>query len=88
MHIYTKGIEKLIWLLKNSYKMLVLAGIYAAMNILSFLAFSGEYICIYVYIYIYLYERKYIHMYQYMKYMISLIGYIYIYIDIYVYMYI
>ena len=36
-----QGLEKLIWLLQNSYKMLVLAGIYAAMNILSFVAFTG-----------------------------------------------
>lgn len=32
------GIDKLIWLLRNSGKMLVLAGIYGAMNILSFVA--------------------------------------------------
>merc|ERR1711908_80750 len=36
-----QGVEKLIWLLRHSYKMLVLAGIYAAMNILSFVAFAG-----------------------------------------------
>ena len=35
------GVAKLIWLLNNSGKMLVLAGIYAAMNILSFVAFQG-----------------------------------------------
>jgi solute carrier family 35 (UDP-sugar transporter), member A1/2/3 len=33
-----KGFEKLIWLALNSQKMLVLAAIYAAMNILSFVA--------------------------------------------------
>ena len=33
-----KGINKLIWLLKHSSKMLILAGIYGAMNILSFVA--------------------------------------------------
>lgn len=32
------GISKLIWLILNSSKMLVLAGIYGAMNILSFVA--------------------------------------------------
>ena len=35
------GLSKLYWLLMNSGKMLVLAGIYAAMNILSFVAFQG-----------------------------------------------
>jgi len=33
-----KGYEKLLWLLLNSKKMLILAGIYGAMNILSFVA--------------------------------------------------
>lgn len=33
-----EGVDKLIWLIMNSSKMLVLAGIYAAMNILSFVA--------------------------------------------------
>lgn len=33
-----QGVGKLIWLLKNSSKMLILAGIYGAMNILSFVA--------------------------------------------------
>lgn len=32
------GVLKLYWLIKNSYKMLVLAAIYGAMNILSFIA--------------------------------------------------
>ena len=36
-----QGFQKLVWLLRNSDKMLVLAGIYAAMNILSFVAFAG-----------------------------------------------
>ena len=35
-----KGIDKLKWLLRNSSKMLVLAGIYGAMNILSFVALN------------------------------------------------
>lgn len=34
------GINKLIWLVNHSGKMLVLAGIYAAMNILSFVALN------------------------------------------------
>ena len=33
-----QGIDKLMWLIKNSSKMLVLAGIYGTMNILSFVA--------------------------------------------------
>lgn len=33
-----QGLSKLIWLVKHSSKMLILAGIYAAMNILSFVA--------------------------------------------------
>lgn len=33
-----QGVSKLIWLVKHSGKMLILAGIYAAMNILSFVA--------------------------------------------------
>jgi UDP-sugar transporter A1/2/3 len=33
-----KGIDKLIWLVLNSGKMFVLAAIYGAMNILSFVA--------------------------------------------------
>ena len=33
-----KGFQKLVWLVMNSHKMLVLAAIYAAMNILSFVA--------------------------------------------------
>lgn len=32
------GVQKLIWLLKKSFKMLVLAAIYLAMNVLSFIA--------------------------------------------------
>lgn len=32
------GVHKLLWLIKNSHRMLVLAGIYALMNILSFVA--------------------------------------------------
>ena len=36
-----QGFEKIIWLLVHSGKMLVLAAIYGAMNILSFVAFQG-----------------------------------------------
>ena len=35
-----KGVNKLIWLMKHSSKMLVLAAIYGAMNILSFVALN------------------------------------------------
>lgn len=49
-----QGLAKLTWLIQHSGKMLVLAGIYAAMNILSFVALqyigAGEFtICAQVY---------------------------------------
>jgi hypothetical protein len=35
-----KGMEKLMWVISNSKKMLVLAGIYLAMNVLSFVSLT------------------------------------------------